>query len=296
MSSRQKTVLITGCTPGGIGHALALEFHKQGCHVIATARNPDVLKDLAAQGLSTAQLDVTNQESIAACKAEVEKLTNGRLDILVNNAGRTHTIPATDIDMDDVRATYETNVFGVMATIQAFIDLLIAARGLILNISSTSAHVPYLFGAVYSSTKGAIDTYSRALRLELKPFGVRVMVAVTGTVRSNIASRQHRVLPPGSLYTPVKDVFEWRLTFSQNHGTYPTERYAASIVTQALKGEGWLCGLIGRSPDWYWQGGMSTLVWLTTLMPKWLSEGILARYWNIGKMTRRIQEARAKKD
>jgi 1-acylglycerone phosphate reductase len=211
-------------------------------------------------------------------------------------SGRTHTIPATDIDMDDVRATYETNVFGVMATIQAFIDLLIAARGLILNISSTSAHVPYLFGAIYSSTKGAIDTYSRALRLELKPFGVRVMVAVTGTVRSNIASRQHRVLPPGSLYTPVKDVFEWRLTFSQNHGTYPTERYAASIVAQALKGEGWLCGLVGRTPDWYWQGGMSTLVWLTTLMPKWLSEGILARYWNIGKMTRRIQEARAKKD
>lgn len=57
-----------------------------GLHVIATARNPDVLEDMAAQGMSTLPLDVTSQESIAACKAEVEKITNGRLDILVNNA------------------------------------------------------------------------------------------------------------------------------------------------------------------------------------------------------------------
>lgn len=198
--------------------------------------------------------------------------------------------------MDDVRATYETNVFGPMATVQAFIELLIAARGLVLNISSTSAHVPYLFGAIYSSTKGAIDVYSRALRLELRPFGVRVMVAVTGTVRSNIASRQHRVLPPGSLYQPVRDVFEWRLTFSQNHGTYSTQLYASKVVSQALRGEGWLGGLIGGTPDWYWFGGLSSIVWLTTLMPKWVSERALSVYWGIGKMTRRIQAARAKKD
>lgn len=198
--------------------------------------------------------------------------------------------------MDDVRSTYETNVFGPMATIQAFIGLLIAARGLVLNISSTSAHVPYLFGAIYSSTKGAIDTYSRALRLELKPLGVRVMVAVTGTVRSNIASRQHRVLPPGSLYTPVRDVFEWRLTFSQNHGTYSTDVYAKAVAKQALRGEGWLGGLIGGSPDWYWFGGLSSIVWLTTFMPKWMSEGALGIYWNIAKMTRRIQAAQEKKD
>ncbi|KAF4122055.1 1-acylglycerone phosphate reductase [Geosmithia morbida] len=295
-STRKTTVLITGCTPGGIGHALAAEFHKRGCHVIATARNPDVLEGLQAEGFSTAQLDVTDEESLQSCREAVEKLTDGRLDILVNNAGRTHTIPALDMEIDDVRATYEANVFGPMRAVQAFIGPLMAARGLIVNISSTSAQVPYMFGAIYSSTKGALDTYSRALRLELRPLGVRVMVAVTGTVRSNIASRQHRSLPAGSLYQPVRDVFEWRLTFSQNHGTVSTESYARGVVDQALRGEGWFGHLIGGTPDWFWHGGMSRLVWLTTLMPRWLSENVIfPRYWKIGELTRRIQAAGAEK-
>ncbi|KAJ4132371.1 NADPH-dependent 1-acyl dihydroxyacetone phosphate reductase [Fusarium falciforme] len=75
-----------------------------------------------------------------------------------------------------------------MSMTQAFAPLLIEAPSLILNISSTSSVAPYLFGAIYSSTKGAINTYSRALRLEFNPFNVRVMVAVTGTVKSHIAN------------------------------------------------------------------------------------------------------------
>ena len=76
------------------------------------------------------------------------------------------------MDLDHAHATYEVNVFGPMSMTQAFAPLPIEARGLILNISITSSVVPYLFGANCSSTKGAINTYSRALRLELKPFNV----------------------------------------------------------------------------------------------------------------------------
>ncbi|KAJ3516824.1 hypothetical protein NM208_g14794 [Fusarium decemcellulare] len=99
MPERKTFVLITGCSPGGIGHALALEFHRRGCHVIATVRNTDLIKDLEAPGLSVVSLEVTEPESIAECKAKVSELTGGRLDILVNNAGRTHTIPALDMDL-----------------------------------------------------------------------------------------------------------------------------------------------------------------------------------------------------
>ncbi|KAM0425438.1 hypothetical protein ACHAPT_009227 [Fusarium lateritium] len=276
MAERKTFVLITGCSPGGIGHALALEFHRRGCHVIATVRNTDMIKDLEAPGISVFPLEVTKPESI--------------ID------GRTHTIPALDMDLDDVRATYEVNVFGPMSMAQAFAPLLIEARGLILNISSTSTMVPYLFGAIYSSTKGAINVWSRALRLELKPFGVRVMTAVTGTVRSNIASRTHRSLPDNSLYKPVEDVFQRRLTFSQNTATVPTEVYARKVVGQALRGEGWLGGLIGGTPDWYWAGGMATKVWLLSCLPRWMSEGIIGIFFKVGSMTSRIQQARAKKD
>uniref|UniRef100_A0A093UU75 NADPH-dependent 1-acyldihydroxyacetone phosphate reductase n=1 Tax=Talaromyces marneffei PM1 TaxID=1077442 RepID=A0A093UU75_TALMA len=84
--SEQKSVLITGCTPGGIGHALCHEFHRRGLHVIATARDFSVLADLAEAGVSTVQMDVTDPISIQNCHKIVSELTNGRLDILVNNA------------------------------------------------------------------------------------------------------------------------------------------------------------------------------------------------------------------
>lgn len=210
-------------------------------------------------------------------------------------SGRPHVIPAIDADIEDVQKTYDTNVFGPMRVVNTFIPLLIAARGLVLNISSTSTQVPYLFGAIYSSTKGAIEVWSRALRCELRPFNVRVMVAMTGTVKSNFASGPHRPLPSASLYQPVRDVYQWRLTFSQTHGTFPTDAYAKRIVNQALKGESWLGGLVGGTPYWYWCGGLSGLVWMSTLFPKVMSENILAMYWGMGKMARRIREAAAKK-
>lgn len=184
-----------------------------------------------------------------------------------------------------------------MRVVNTFIPLLIAARGLIINVSSTSTQVPYLFGAIYSSSKGAIDVWSRALRLELQPFNVRVMVAMTGTVKSNFASGPHRALPSTSLYQSVSEIFQWRLTFSQNHGTFPTETYAKRIVGQALRGESWLGGLIGGTPYWYWCGGLANLVWLTTLFPRVMSEKIMTMYWNLktGNMNKKIRDAMAKR-
>lgn len=200
------------------------------------------------------------------------------------------------MELDDVRATYEVNVFGPMSMTQAFAPLLIEARGLIINISSISSVVPYLFGAIYSSTKGAINTYSRVVRMELKPFGVRVMVAMTGTVRSNVANRTHRSLPADSLYQPVKDVFTDRLVFSQTQKTMPTEAYTEKIVAQALKGEGYLGGWIGGTPDWYWAGGMSQLTWGLSCLPRWMSESVVSIFFNMGSIAKRLQAGRAKKD
>ncbi|KAK4099270.1 NAD(P)-binding protein [Parathielavia hyrcaniae] len=274
----QKTVLITGCTPGGIGHALCMEFHAKGVHVIATARNPAVLSEMAALGMTTFPLDVTNEESIKACHKAVSHLTGGKLDILVNNAGRTHTHPATDISIPDVRQTFETNVFGVMAMCAAFADLLIASRGLIVNIASLAAVTPYVFGSVYCASKGAVTAYSRTLRLELKPFGVRVMVAMAGTVRSRIASHAHRALPDDSIYQRVRAVFERRLTFSQNNATVGTEEFARKLVAKAVAPE-WPLMLrewFGR-PDWFWAGGWASGVWVATWLGEWVLDFALYR-------------------
>ena len=87
-----KSVLITGCSPGGIGHALAREFKSKGLRVFATARKATSISDLAEQGIETLSLEVTSIESINAVKHEISSRTGGKLDYLVNNAGRNYTV------------------------------------------------------------------------------------------------------------------------------------------------------------------------------------------------------------
>lgn len=282
-------------------------------HVIATARRAEVLEELTKLGMSAVSLDVTSSASIEKCKTQVTEITGGTLDILVNNAydfhpplpllatnkgfhpsGLLYMLPATDIDMDGVRSTFETNVFGVMAMCQAFIPLLIPARGLVLQISSISAVAADLYASVYSATKGAVNSYSRSLRLELRPFNVRVMVAVTGTVKSQIATKISQHLPADSLYQPVNDMYVKRHQFSQETIPMDTDVYAAKIVAQAAKGEGWLGGWLGRSPDWYWTGGIARRTWLGQYFPTRWMENMVAALSESDEIEKRIHAAREK--
>lgn len=216
--------------------------------------------------------------------------------------GRTHTHPALDLSIPDVRATFEVNVFGVMATIAAFSDLLIASKGLIINIASLSALTPYVFGSAYCASKGAIVSYSRTLRQELRPFGVRVMVCMVGTVRSNIHNRQHRSLPLESLYLPVNDIFEKRLKFSNNNSPVDAELFARELVSSSLKTETpwFLRNWVGR-PDWFWYGGLARpLWWGSTLFGEWLIDYVCWKMFDLEKLetvrNTEVEVDHAKKD
>lgn len=196
-----------------------------------------------------------------------------------------------------MRQTFETNVFGVMAMCAAFADQLIAARGLIVNIASLAAVIPYAFGSVYCASKGAVVSYSRALRLELKPFGVRVTVAMAGTVRSQIASKAHRTLPEGSIYLRAKHLFERRLTFSQNNATVRTEDFAAKLVGDVLRAEAPLFfrSWFGR-PDWFWGGGLSTMAWVGTCIGEWILDTVVYRMLRLNELEAMLKkEAEQKK-
>ena len=160
------------------------------------------------------------------------------------------TMPALDVPLDDARACFETNVFGVIAITQSFISLLIASKGLIINIGSLAGIMPYVFGSVYNASKAALHAYSRTLRLELEPFDVRVMVVVTGGVQSNIA-RTHRILPNDSLYLDIVGDFERRQTHSQE-GAMSHDDYARDVVAAALK---------KKPVKWLWRGNKAWLVW-----------------------------------
>lgn len=237
-----KTVLITGCS-SGIGHALAREFKSQGFRVFATARKTESIADLAALGIETLPLEATSAESIEALKAEVSSRTGGKLDFLVNNAGRSYTVPALEVEMHEIEATFAVNVFAVMRMSQAFAPLLIEAQGTIAMIGSLAGEMPYVFGSVYCASKAALHRYTDTLRLELKPFKVRVVNVVTGGVKSQIA-RTFRMLRRDSIYLPVEKDFEKRLTHSQSLGM-ETDKYAKSVVSQLT---GW------RQKQTIWEG------------------------------------------
>ncbi|KAJ9641236.1 NADPH-dependent 1-acyl dihydroxyacetone phosphate reductase [Knufia peltigerae] len=260
----RKTVLITGCAPGGIGHSLALAFHERGLRVFATARKTEQLTSLSEKGIETLSLVVDNDESIVSCKEAVERLTEGRgLDYLVNNAGVSYVMSALDIEISEARKIFDVNLFAIMRMVQVFSGLLIQAQGTIVMIGSVAGVVPYVFGSVYNASKAALHAYSNTLRVELAPLGVKVITVVTGGVKSRINSHVTRVLPGNSIYTPVEGNYIRRQGHSQE-GAMSNEAYAASVVRQVLPGAGpwpWKWLLSDARRRWIWEGNKSWVVY-----------------------------------
>ncbi|KJZ73777.1 hypothetical protein HIM_06895 [Hirsutella minnesotensis 3608] len=285
-----KSVLITGCSPGGIGHALAVEYHHRGCIVIATARRPEVLESLADAGIRTLQLDVTDQASVDACRAATAEMTGGKLDILVNNAGRSYTMPLLDSDMQAVKDLYEVNLFGTMRMCKSFSGLLMAARGLIVNMSSMGTEFDLLFGSNYTSSKSALNDYSRGLRWELKPLGVRVMVIMGGIVLSNIDRNNLHELQPGSLYAPARPVFVRQQTRTWAADLVSADVVARRIVAESIKGRGRFGGWLGGSPDVVWTGGWTLVTRLVRGLP-WVHQRLTDYLFQRTRMIRLVREA-----
>lgn len=168
--------------------------------------------------------------------------------------GRNCTIPATDVPLEEARLCFETNFFAIIAITQAFTPLLISAApgSLIVNIGSIAAIVPYAFGAVYGASKAALHSFSDTLRIELEPYGVGVMVVVTGGVKSRIA-RTERSLPADSLYLDIDKEYQRRLKHSQE-GAMDTTAYARGVVREALRRPLWM-----RKKKFWW-GNMAWVI------------------------------------
>ncbi|MCJ1456638.1 hypothetical protein MMC28_007000 [Mycoblastus sanguinarius] len=252
-----KTALITGCSLGGIGDALAQEFHKRGVRVFATARNLAKVEHLRAMGLDVLKLDVLSPESIQMVVADVRKTTGGTLDFLVNNAGAGSVMPLLDADLKTAREIYDLNVFSVLAVTQAFAPSLIAAKGKVINIGSIVGRMAQAYTGIYNSSKAATNLLSETLRLELAPFNVQVITVVTGTVKTQFfASQPSAELPKGSLYLPVLDDIQKAATGEATEkDAMERSVFAAGFVANAMK---------TKSDPWYWRGTNTRLVWFVT--------------------------------
>jgi NAD(P)-dependent dehydrogenase (short-subunit alcohol dehydrogenase family) len=186
MATSSRVVLITGCSTG-IGRATAQHLAARGDTVIATARRVSDLDGLAAAGCRTLPLDVRDEASMTAAVAGVES-AHGRIDVLVNNAGYSQSGAVESVPIDRVRAQFETNVFGLLRLTQLVLPgMRRRGTGHVVNVSSMGGRLVFPGGGVYHASKYAVEALSDALRYELRPFGVHVILIEPGLIRTHFA-------------------------------------------------------------------------------------------------------------
>jgi NAD(P)-dependent dehydrogenase (short-subunit alcohol dehydrogenase family) len=178
-----ETVLITGCS-SGIGRATALAAHGAGHTVIATARRPDTLDDLPGD-VHRVALDVCDPASVTAAVDRATELTGG-VTALVNNAGFGQGGPIEMLTPEQISHQFETNVYGPIRLIQAVLPTMRDRHhGRIVNVSSAAGKFSTPFLGIYCASKFALEAVSDALRVEVAPFGIKVVVVEPGPIATN---------------------------------------------------------------------------------------------------------------
>lgn len=246
-ASAPPAVVITGASTG-IGRACALVLDGLGHRVFAGVRKAvdgDALEEAASDRLVPLMLDVCDSESIRAAVTVVrEAVGEAGLAGLINNAGIALGGPIEFIPIADVRRQFEVNVYGLLETTQAFMPLLRAGGGRIVNISSQGGKISAPFFGIYCASKHALEAISDSLRQELKPWGLHVAVVEPGSIDTAIwgkgldqfsAIESKLPLEARTLYEQGLASLRRRLAATAARGIAP-ER-VADVVVHALTAE-----------------------------------------------------------
>jgi len=206
-SRNLKTVFITGAS-SGIGESCALYLDRRGWRVFASVRKPvdaEQLRSRSSSNLTPLLMDVTDEASVTSAAATItETLGVAGLDGLVNNAGIALPGIIEFMHLPDLRRQLEVNLVGQIAVTQAVLPLLRRNFGRIINISSTSGLIAYPFFGPYTASKFALEAISDALRLELRPWAIKVIVIEPGSVVTPIWEKSLRSTEERIMRLPVK--------------------------------------------------------------------------------------------
>jgi short-subunit dehydrogenase len=242
----QKTALVTGAS-AGIGKATAIYLAQNGYNVYGAARRTDKMEDLKTFGIKMISLDVTKDESVVACVNKIIKET-GSIDILVNNAGFGSYGAIEDISMEDARYQLEVNVFGAMRLTQLVLPKMREKKfGKIVNISSVGGKISMAFGGWYHASKFAIEALSDAIRSEVKPFGIDVIVIEPGGIKSEWGG----IAMDSAARTSEKSVYKDMIAKSEKGFRGMENKVPGPIVIAKLIKE----GIEAKSPKTRYVGG-----------------------------------------
>jgi NAD(P)-dependent dehydrogenase (short-subunit alcohol dehydrogenase family) len=202
MGNTAKVILVTGAS-SGFGYAIAKALAAKGYRVFGTARTP---RAGASDGFTTLTLDVTQDESVAACIAEVIRVA-GRIDAVINNAGVGIAGAIEDTTATEAQAQFQTNFFGTHRVCRAVLPHLREQRaGVIINMSSLAGRISVPFQGFYSATKFAIEAYTEALRMEVRPFGISVSMIEPGDFATSFTANRRMTtasIPTSPYYESV---------------------------------------------------------------------------------------------
>ncbi len=242
-SSNQKVAVVTGSSTG-IGYETSLILARNGFLTYATMRNLN--KSESIESITTKenlpihikQLDVTDDTSV---KNAVEAISSetGRIDLLVNNAGYGLNGAFEDLAMDEIKAQYETNLFGLIRTTQAVLPIMRRQKsGTIINISSGVGRFGLPGSSAYVSTKFAVEGLSESMSYELEPFGIKVVLVEPGVIKTNFVDGMviaRKSQDPKSPYSQIIQKMVTGLEEMMKNGSSPD--LVAKIVLNAATNE-----------------------------------------------------------
>ena len=241
----QKIAIVTGSS-SGIGYATSLILARNGFYTYASARNTNKSANLQSTAdaerlpLKLIQLDVTDDRSVKAAVEEVVS-EKGRIDVLVNNAGYGLFGAFEDLSVDEIKAQFETNFFGVIRVTQHVLPIMrsgIGDGGIIVNVSSVNGHVPFPVISAYVATKFALEGLSESIAYEIEPFGIKVILIEPGAIGSGFMKgsvMSNRALDPKSTYFEFVRKVRSKISSDHENATQPEE--VAKTIVQAILSE-----------------------------------------------------------
>jgi NAD(P)-dependent dehydrogenase (short-subunit alcohol dehydrogenase family) len=263
---KQKVILLTGAS-SGIGYDTATRLAKQGHKVYGAARRIDKMQPLKELGVTPIKMDVTDDASmIAGVNAVLE--AEGRIDVLVNNAGYGYFGAIENVSMEEARKQLEVNVFGLARLTQLVIPhMRQQGSGRIVNLASIAGKLALYFGGWYHVSKFAVEGFSDALRMELKPYGIDVVIIEPGGIRT-----EWGVIAADHLAESSKGTVYEQAALNEANAMKYTYTRAKLLSNPSVIAKAICKGVNRRHPKARYRTGMGShsLVFLHWLLPsKW---------------------------
>ncbi|KAI3462665.1 hypothetical protein Pfo_019328 [Paulownia fortunei] len=277
--SDRKVVLITGCAKGGIGYEYCKAFAEQNCNVFASdiSRRMCDLAELQSEQIETLELDVSSDQSVAKAINFVISQC-GKIDILINNAGIGSTGPLAELPLDVIKKAYEINALGQLRMVQKVVPHMVAqGGGSIVNIGSVVGKVPTPWAGSYCASKAYVHAISHALRVELRPFNINVVLVHPGAIRSNFGSNTVDILKDydWKIYKDFKDAIAERARASQSGKSTDAAVFARHVASKVLS---------SSPPKTITFGHMTGLFNFLSWSPLWVRDLFFTKRFKLNKM------------